>query len=72
MAHSLFMNPDIPEFAKPKQIAHWFPLSHSQVYVLMNEGLIKSHLLKLKGNRKGMRLVSTASVRKYIESCPAK
>jgi hypothetical protein len=64
------MPTNIPKYAKPKEVTRIFPLSHAQLYNLINLDLIKSHSLKLPGCRRGTRLIDTQSVQEFIESCP--
>jgi hypothetical protein len=50
-----------------------FSIPRSTTYDLINEGLIRSRLLRQKGQRgSGVRLIDMQSVRDYIESCPQK
>jgi hypothetical protein len=52
-------------------VPNYYPLSRAFVYVLMNDGHIKSKMLRRHGNVRGARLVSTESIEAYIESCPS-
>jgi hypothetical protein len=61
-----------PKWLKPGQVPDHYPLSRSQVYVLLNHGLIKSRTLRRPGNVRGTRLVLVESIEQFIESCPSK
>ncbi len=59
-----------PEYIRPAQVREKFNIGRSQVYELIAQGKIKSHVLRKKGNTKGMRLISVESLRSYIEAQP--
>ena len=63
---------DNPKYLKPAQVPNLYPMSRSQVYVLMNQGLIKSKMLRRPGNIRGTRLVLVESIESWIASCPSK
>jgi hypothetical protein len=52
---------------------HWrFGIPRSTAYALLNEGKIKSRIVKVKGSRSGIRLIDFNSVRAFLASCPEK
>jgi hypothetical protein len=58
-------------YIRPAQ-AKRFGFGKSQLYVLMDKGLVKSKMMKLPGNKKGCRLVEVKSLLQFIESLPSK
>jgi hypothetical protein len=60
-----------PEFIRPGDVPKYFSISRASVYQLITAGLVKSKSLKRPGNIRGIRLISTESLRAYIEAQPA-
>jgi len=59
------------EFIRPHEARDVFGISRSLLYHWISEGKVKSHVVRAKGNVRGMRLVSVDSVKAYIESQPS-
>ena len=60
-----------PTYIRPAQ-APRYGVSRSTAYNWMNDGLIKSVVVRRPGNVRGTRLISVESLKALIESCPAK
>lgn len=56
------------EWLRVPQAAQRFSLSRSTLYVLMQEGKIRSCSLRRKGAVRGARRISAESIRMYLES----
>lgn len=56
-----------PEFLKPGEASEVFGISIQVIYEWIKRGEIKSHLVRGRGNKSGIRLISTASLREFIE-----
>lgn len=56
-----------PEFLRPKDAVKMFGVGKSTLADWIAKGLVKSHLIRRRGNVSGMRLISTASLREFIE-----
>lgn len=61
-----------PEWERIPDITRRFGLKRSKLYELIQFRLIKSVSLCRRGNIRGIRLVSTDSVRTYLESLSGK
>jgi hypothetical protein len=57
-----------PEFVDLVGLRERFGIRRSLAYLLIEDGAIKSVSLRRKGALKGKRLVSVASVRKFLNS----
>jgi hypothetical protein len=57
----------IPEFVRPADAVRLYGIGKSTLADWITRGLIRSHLVRRVGNTSGMRLVSTASLREFIE-----
>jgi hypothetical protein len=60
-------HPD-PEYLRPAGIFQKFSIPRGTLYDLMKAGKVQSIVKKVKGNTRGIRLVSVSSIRKWIES----
>ena len=62
--------PDIlqPEYAPVKNCVVLFGLPRSELWRLMDEGLITWYHYRRPGAEKGLRLIELASLRKYIRT----
>lgn len=56
------------EWLRPADVRHAYGIGRSLLYELIREGMVRSICLRREGRRGGMRLVSAASLRDYIES----
>src|SRR5262249_40592745 len=59
-----------PEFVDLPSLESKFGLKRSLAYLLINEGAIRSVVLRRRGTIKGKRLVDCASVRAFLASQP--
>ena len=57
-----------PEFVRVADAVQLFGVGKSTLADWISRGFIKSHLVRRQGNKSGMRLISTASLRAFIES----
>ncbi len=57
-----------PEWLRISDAVHRFRIGRSTLYSLIAEGLIKTALIRRRGNTTGIRLVSLDSLRAYVES----
>ena len=57
-----------PEYIRISKIPLVFGLSRSLVFLLIARGVLESVLIKQPNASRGIRLVSTASLRRYIAS----
>jgi len=57
-----------PEFGRIADVTRLFGLKRGTVYNLLASGKIKGVLLRVKGQKSGVRLIEIASVRNYILS----
>lgn len=60
------------EFLRVKDAVRVFGIGKSTLNDLAAKGIIKSHLVRSRGNVSGIRLFSADSLREYIRSHPAK
>ncbi len=58
----------MPEFLRPADGVRLFGIGKSTLAEILRTGRVKSHLVRVQGQKSGMRLISTASLREYIES----
>jgi len=58
----------LPEFGRVKDVQDLFGVKRGLAYRWMNQGKIKSVLIREPGNIQGVRLIHLASVRDYITS----
>ena len=63
--------PPIPEYIRPHQVEKYFSVSRSTLYRLLGQGVIASKSIRREGNVRGIRLVSTESIRAFIEKQPS-
>ena len=59
------------EYIRPSQVSR-FGISRSSAYNLISDGVLRTRVIRRPGTKKGIRLIETASLREYIESCPSK
>jgi hypothetical protein len=57
----------MPEFVRPTGAVRLFGIGKSTLAVEIKRGRIASYLVRQPGNKSGMRLISTASLRAFIE-----
>ena len=58
----------MPEFVRTADAVRLFGIGKSTIADWIAQGLIRSHLLRQPGNKSGARLISTASLRQFIEA----
>lgn len=58
----------LPEFADHKTVKILFGLSRSYLYLLANQGKIRSVNVRKQGSLKGRRLYDCGSIRQFIAS----
>jgi hypothetical protein len=56
------------EWLRPSDVRPIFGIGRSTLYALLQEGKVRSICLRREGRLGGMRLVSAASLREFIES----
>lgn len=61
-----------PEFGRVADVRRLFGIRRGSLYSLIKRGAIKSVLLRIAGNRSGVRLIHLDSVRQYIHAAMAK
>lgn len=59
-------NSTLPEFGRWRDVERLFGIKRGTLYNLINEGKIKSVMLRRKGNVHGCRLIHLASVSQYL------
>src|SRR5262245_40177172 len=59
-----------PEWGNLRGVRERFGLSHTFIYKLLREGLIRSVLAKSPGSLRGARLFSYPSIRSWLNSLP--
>jgi hypothetical protein len=57
-----------PEWLKVSDAVRRFSIGRTSIYELIRNGSIKTALIRKRGNTLGCRLISTDSLRQYIES----
>jgi len=60
-----------PEFGRWQHLERQFGIRRGTAYNLLGEGKIKGVLLRVKGQKSGVRLFDLGSVRDYIRHCQA-
>lgn len=58
----------LPEFGRVADITRHFGIKRGTAYNLLTDGKIKGVLLRVRGEKSGVRLFDMASVRNYILS----
>jgi hypothetical protein len=58
----------MPEFVRPADAVRLYGVGKSTLADWIARGWVKSHLVRRPGNRSGCRLISTASLKSFIES----
>ena len=71
-SHTLFFIDSEPEYIRPLQAELRFGIARATIYNMMADGVIETRVLRRPGKTKGLRLISTSSLRRYIQSCPSK
>lgn len=61
-------SPTLPEWFRVAEACTYSRLSKPKLYQLLNRGLIKSCSLKERGQIKGTRLISSDSLRLFLQS----
>ncbi len=57
----------MPHFLRTKDAVRLFSVGKSTLAEWIAKGVIKSHIVRRRGNVSGMRLISTDSLRAFIE-----
>lgn len=57
-----------PEWLRPADAVKLYGIGRSTLYALIGGGQIKSVCLRQRGNARGIRLISAASLSSYLES----
>ena len=57
-----------PEFGRVADVTRIFGIRRGTLYNLLNDGKIKGALLRVRGQKSGVRLISMQSVRRLVES----
>ena len=57
-----------PEFGRVPDVQKLFGIKRGCCYALLRDGKIRGALLRVKGRKSGVRLISIPSVRDYINS----
>ena len=58
------------EFGRFHDLKHTFGIPRSTAYLLLNEGKIRSKIVRLTGSRCGVRLIDFGSVRDFLDGAP--
>lgn len=58
----------LPEFGRVADVTRQFGIKRGTAYNLLSDGKIKGVLLRVRGQKSGVRLFEMASVRAYIHS----
>jgi hypothetical protein len=61
-----------PEFGRIADVQRLYAIRRGCCYALLADGKIKGVLLRVRGQKSGVRLIDLASVRDYIRQCQAK
>jgi hypothetical protein len=61
-------NAPLPEFGRWQDVQRLFGIKRGTLYNLINEGKVKSVLLRRKGNIHGCRLIHLASLSQYLNT----
>jgi hypothetical protein len=56
----------MPEFGRMADVRHLFGIRRGTAYNLLADGKIKGVLLRVRGQKSGVRLINLASVRAFI------
>jgi hypothetical protein len=59
----------LPEFGRVPDVTRIFGLRRGTQYNLLRDGKIEGVLLRVCGQKSGVRLIDLESVRRYIKSC---
>ena len=57
-----------PEWLRIDDVVRLYNIGRSSLYELISEGKIKSASIKKRGNIRGIRLISVASIEAFLES----
>ena len=60
------------EFGRLDDLDRKFGIRRSAAYALLNEGKIKSRIVRLNGSNTGIRLIDFNSVRQFLAGAPEK
>jgi hypothetical protein len=60
-----------PEFGRIPDVTRLFGLRRGTIYNLLHDGKIKGALIRVRGQKSGVRLIGLDSVRDYIRQCQA-
>lgn len=61
----------MPEFVRPADAVRLFGVGKTTLFDWIRTGAIRSYLVRSSGNKGGIRLISTNSLREFITSHPA-
>ena len=59
---------DKPEFGRTADVQHMFGIKRGTLYNLLQDGKIKGVLLRVRGQKSGVRLFDLDSIRRFIYS----
>jgi hypothetical protein len=60
-----------PEFGRWQDVQRQYGIKRGSLYGLLALGKVKGCLLRVRGQKSGIRLIDMASVRNYIHQCQA-
>jgi len=55
-----------PEFGRQRDVQFKYGIKRGTLYNLLNDGKIKGVLLRVRGQKSGVRLFDMASIRSYV------
>lgn len=58
-----------PEFGRWQDVQRQYGIKRGSLYGLLALGKVKGCLLRVRGQKSGIRLIDMASVRNYIHQC---
>lgn len=61
----------MPEYGRWRDVRRVYAIGRGSAYNLLADGKIKGVLLRVRGQKSGIRLFDMASVREYIRQCGA-
>lgn len=60
-----------PEFGRWRDVERLYGIKRGTLYTLLMDSKVKGCLLRVRGQKSGVRLFDLASVRQYIRQCQA-
>lgn len=58
-----------PEFGRWRDVERLYGIKRGCLYALLSDGRVKGCLLRVRGQKSGVRLIDLGSVRDYIRHC---